>query len=196
MENASRRPWVIAYLAISAVLWTGGSLLIAVRSPGLFRERVLPGPGAVEGYPEELALYGLPALAHWLFAAVDKSRMPAAFHVFGLLSYALANALIIWAEVTNPFFSSAVRIQAERGQHVISSGPYAFVRHPGYVAGAAFFISSSFALGSWLSLLPAMAFCLAVLRRARIEDAFLKRELPGYTDYASRVRYRLLPGVW
>jgi protein-S-isoprenylcysteine O-methyltransferase Ste14 len=194
----SRRAWVIAYVVTSAVAWSGGFALIARRSPDLIRERMKPGPGAREGCAEETALYALPALAHWVLAAVDRPKrpMPAALQALGLLMYLAANGLVIWAEVENPFFSSAVRIQSERGQSVISTGPYAFIRHPGYAAGAAFAISSALALGSRLALLPAVFFSVALIRRARMEDAFLRTNLPGYEGYAERVRYRLLPGVW
>ena len=101
--------------------------------------------------------------------------------------------VVIWAEAVNPFFSSAVRIQSDRGQRVITDGPYAFVRHPGYAAGAAFLVSSALALGSWLSMLPAIAFAVALIRRARMEDAFLERNLPGYKQYAERVRFACCP---
>jgi protein-S-isoprenylcysteine O-methyltransferase Ste14 len=201
-RRPSRRRWVVAYLATSAVLWIGGFALIAWRSPGLIRERARPGPGTLEGVGQETALYTLPALAHWVLVAVDRPGsawwrpMPAAVHALGLFGYTVANIVVIWAELANPFFSSAVRIQTERGQHVISSGPYAYVRHPGYAAGAAFLVCSSLALGSWLSMLPAIFFSVALVRRARVEDAFLKQNLPGYTRYAERVRFRLLPGIW
>ena len=199
---STRKPWVVAYLAISAVLWTGGFLLIAWRSPGLIRERTRPGPGTLEGVAEETVLYALPTAAHWLLAALDRPGRPGwrpmapPLQALGLVVYAVANVLVSWAELINPFFSSAVRIQTERGQHVITSGPYAFVRHPGYAAGALLLTSSALALGSWLSMLPAIFFSLALIRRARIEDAFLKDNLSGYAEYAQRVRYRLLPGIW
>jgi protein-S-isoprenylcysteine O-methyltransferase Ste14 len=198
----SRKPWVLSYLAISAVLWAGGTVLVAKRSPGLIRERALPGPGMVEGMAEETLLYLLPAAAHWILAVVDRPGrpwwrpMPAALHALGLGLYSASTLVVIWAEVVNPFFSSAVRIQSERGQRVITDGPYAFVRHPGYAAGAAFLVSSALALGSWLSMLPAIAFAVALIRRARMEDAFLEQNLPGYGQYAERVRFRLLPGIW
>lgn len=177
-------------------------MLVARRSPGLIRERARPGPGTLEGLGEETALYVLPALVHWILAAVDRPgigswrRMPTALHLIGLILWVISNVVVIWAEVANPFFSSAVRIQSERGQQVITTGPYAFIRHPGYAAGAAFLAASALALGSWLSMLPALFFSIALIRRARIEDPFLKANLPGYTEYAERVRYRLLPGLW
>lgn len=186
----------------SAVLWLSGSGLIAWRSPGLIRERMRPGAGALEGMGEEIALYGVPAAAHRLLAAADRPGapfwrpMPAALQGFGYVGYALSNLIVIWAELTNPYFSSAVRVQAERGQHVISSGPYALIRHPGYASGIALFISSAFALGSWSSLAPSIIFSTLIVRRMRMEDRFLQANLQGYRHYAERVRFRLVPGVW
>jgi protein-S-isoprenylcysteine O-methyltransferase Ste14 len=201
-SQPSRKPWVLAHLLLSAVLWTGGVVLIARRSPGLIRERTLPGPGAMESMGEEAVLYALPTLAHAVLAAFDRPGtrwwrpMPTGLHLLGFVAYAACNVLVIWSELTNPFFSSAIRIQPDRGQHVVSDGPYAFVRHPGYLAGSLIFVSSALSLGSWLSMLPGVFFSLAIVRRARLEDAFLEQHLPGYTDYANRVRYRLFPGIW
>ena len=119
-QERARRRWVRAYLVTSAVLWIGGFGLIAWRSPGLIRERALPGKGAVEGIGRETALYTLPAAAHWVLAALDRpgrpwwQPMPSWLHALGLLGYVLANLLVIWAEVINPFFSSAIRIEGEQ----------------------------------------------------------------------------------
>ncbi len=96
----------------------------------------------------------------------------------------------------NRFFSSVVRIQKERGHHLVTDGPYRYVRHPGYVGAMISMPASAIALGSWWSLLPATAFSLVVFRRAALEDAFLRDNLDGYNRYMERVRYRLLPGLW
>jgi protein-S-isoprenylcysteine O-methyltransferase Ste14 len=97
----------------------------------------------------------------------------------------------------NRFFSSVVRIQSDRGHVLVSSGPYAFIRHPGYSAGILILAASGVALGSWL----AAAFLIAIatpflLYHVRNEDRVLLSQLGGYADYARRVRWRLLPGVW
>jgi protein-S-isoprenylcysteine O-methyltransferase Ste14 len=99
--------------------------------------------------------------------------------------------------VVNRFFSSVVRIQTDRGQHVIDTGPYAVIRHPGYLAGIVIMITSGIALGSWLTEVLIAACSLPFLMyRAITEDRVLQAELPGYRDYAARVRWRLVPGVW
>ena len=108
----------------------------------------------------------------------------------------VAYGLVLWAMWTNRFFSSVVRIQTDRGHHVVHDGPYRFVRHPGYVGAILLGLASAVALGSLWALIPAGLMAMAVIVRTALEDATLKRELPGYAEYASRVRYRLLPGVW
>ena len=96
----------------------------------------------------------------------------------------------------NPFFSPVVRIQEERGHHVITAGPYRLVRHPGYVAISVLMLASGVVLGSWLSVVPMAVLVLLVLRRTALEDRFLHEHLDGYVEYARHVRYRLLPGIW
>jgi len=96
----------------------------------------------------------------------------------------------------NPFFEPGVRIQKERAQQVITSGPYRFVRHPGYAAAIAMFVGIPLALASWWGLLPAgLAIALLVVRTG-LEDRLLQAELSGYSDYARRTRHRLVPGIW
>jgi protein-S-isoprenylcysteine O-methyltransferase Ste14 len=89
-----------------------------------------------------------------------------------------------------------VRLQSDRGHHVIDTGPYRFVRHPGYAGMVVACLSGGIVLGSWWSLLPMALFGVMVVRRLTMEDGFLNANLTGYRDYAGRVRYKLLPGLW
>ena len=116
--------------------------------------------------------------------------------VIGLILFATGFGIVLWAMLANPFFSSAVRIQADRGQHVITSGLYQFIRHPGYTGGLLFLLSSGLALGSWFAVLPMLAVIPFLIHRTLLEDRMLQRELPGYTDYVRKVPYRLIPGIW
>jgi len=96
----------------------------------------------------------------------------------------------------NRFFSSVIRIQADRGQYVVTTGPYAFVRHPGYTAGILIILASGIALGSWLATaLLTIASLPFLLYRTIAEDRILTAELAGYSDYARHVRWRLCPGI-
>jgi protein-S-isoprenylcysteine O-methyltransferase Ste14 len=101
-----------------------------------------------------------------------------------------------WSALVNPFFSPEVRLQAERGQQVIYKGPYAIVRHPGYATNLLAVVTIGLALNSLLALLPAVVFAAVVVRVTAIEDRMLRAELAGYADYAAKVRYRLVPGLW
>jgi protein-S-isoprenylcysteine O-methyltransferase Ste14 len=113
-----------------------------------------------------------------------------------LIGFGCGYALVAWSTVVNRFYSPAVRIQEDRGQEVITSGPYRFVRHPGYIGWILFFLFSGLALGSWLSVLPTLVVVAVTIRRTVIEDRMLHGSLKGYTEYAQNVRYRLIPGVW
>lgn len=190
-------PWFWAYLAWYVILALSG---LSVLGPDLLKERLQPGPGARDQVSPLLgkAL----SLAHFVIAGLDVGRfgwsgnMSAALHVAGLGVMTAGAAFSIWGIRVNPFFSTAVRLQSERGHRVIAAGPYAFVRHPGYIAVCLLFPASSLALGSWWSLIPAVVAVGVILRRTALEDRFLHTHLEGYAAYAQRVRYRLVPGVW
>jgi protein-S-isoprenylcysteine O-methyltransferase Ste14 len=140
-------------------------------------------------------------LAIPIVAALDDGRyhwFPLPWWVFAL-GYALlisGMAGVTWAESVNKFFEPSVRIQTDRGHRVIDNGPYAVVRHPGYVSGFLVFIGVPLSLGSLWALIPAILLCLLLIMRTVWEDQTLREELPGYKEYAQRVRYRLIPGVW
>ena len=140
-------------------------------------------------------------LAMPIVAALDDGR----FHWFYLpwwgcvLGYVLLTVGMVgvtWAESVNKFFEPSVRIQTDRGHRVIDGGPYAFVRHPGYASGFSVFIGMPLCLGSLWALIPAVLLCLLLVVRTIWEDQTLRKELVGYEEYAKRVRFRLIPGVW
>ncbi len=108
----------------------------------------------------------------------------------------LGFAIFSWAMASNAFFSTVVRVLADRGHTVCSTGPYRFVRHPGYVGAIAQSFSAPLLLGSLWALIPAGLAALFLIVRTALEDRTLHAELDGYRGYAARVRYRLLPGVW
>jgi protein-S-isoprenylcysteine O-methyltransferase Ste14 len=96
----------------------------------------------------------------------------------------------------NPHFESTVRIQAELGHRVITTGPYRMVRHPGYAAGIALLLGMALTLGSGVALAVAALTALALVVRTALEDRFLRQRLPGYREFALRTRFRLVPGLW
>ncbi|QDV35515.1 methyltransferase family protein [Tautonia plasticadhaerens] len=190
-------PWFWAVLALHATLMAAGMLAI---DPDLRKERLRPGPG---GTSRRVRFFALPlVLAHLVVAGMDVGRfgwsgpMPVAVQAGALLGYAAGMGLSIWAMAANRFFSPVVRIQAERGHHVVSSGPYRFLRHPGYTGLLVGTVCGGIALGSWWSLLPLVPLVALFLHRTALEDRFLREGLVGYADYARRVRFRLVPGLW
>ncbi len=143
----------------------------------------------------------IPTLAAWIVTGLDKRygwtpQLPVTVHIAGLVLMVLGQGLFTWAMVSNKFFSTAVRIQMDRSHAVATDGPYRCVRHPGYVGYLMTALALPLSLGSLWGLIPeGLVACLFVIRTA-LEDKTLIEELDGYRDYAQRVRYRLIPGVW
>ena len=200
-------PMAIAGEVGSVYLWALGTgcsavALFAVHtiSPELARERYHPPSPGLDG--TTLRWVRLIAFATLVFALVDSGRwhvsppMAAGWRVVGLITFFTGIGTFVYAMSVNRFFSSVVRIQDERGHCVVDSGPYARVRHPGYVGMLLLAATMPLALGSWWAFVPGIVLVVFAFRRVLIEDRFLAANLPGYREYAARVRYRLLPGIW
>lgn len=194
-------PMFWAYLVVNLTIGLVGMVLMAVRSPDLIQHRTRLGASDVPDQLYRVAL-GLGYISHYVVAGLDAGRFhwsgdfPPFIQLVGLLGYVAGVGFGTWAEVSNPFFIGAVRIQEDRGQRVITAGPYQIVRHPGYAGGALFMIFSGLALGSWWSVLPMLLVIPTLIRRTMLEDHLLQQKLSGYADYAAKVRYRLIPGIW
>jgi len=170
--------------------------------PALLAERLRPvlqkdQPAADKVF---MAVFVVAMLA-WLVAMgldrrAQSSDMPVAFQVLGLALFVLSTLFILWVFRANSFAAPVVKLQAERAQRVISTGPYAHVRHPMYSGMILFFAGVPLLLGSWWGLVMVPLILVLFAIRIGIEERTLREGLPGYTDYVARVRYRLLPGVW
>ncbi|NIP38966.1 MAG: isoprenylcysteine carboxylmethyltransferase family protein [Candidatus Dadabacteria bacterium] len=114
----------------------------------------------------------------------------------GVFLFIIGNLVILWAMALNKWFSKLVRIQSERGHKVVTRGPYRYVRHPGYLGWAGMWIAIPLILGSLWSFVPAVLSVILIVVRTSLEDKTLHSELPGYMEYASKVKYRLIPKVW
>ena len=121
---------------------------------------------------------------------------PTWLNIIGLILIMLGYAFAVWALKENRFFSSMVRIQTDRGHVVCDSGPYRIVRHPGYAGNIVALPGVVLALDSVWTLIPAAVALIISAIRTALEDRTLQEELPGYGDYARRVRYRWIPGIY
>lgn len=198
-----RLDWLPGWFFIGFVIVVFGisALVLARVNPVIYRARSRFQPGT-ERWDRVLLWLMLPAMiAEVPLATFDAGRMswsavPALVVILGYVLLGVGFALNTWAQAVNRFFEPGVRLQRERGQHVISTGPYAIVRHPGYVGALMIFAGLALALASWWALIPA-AFASAILiLRTNWEDALLRAELDGYAEYARRTRFRLVPGIW
>lgn len=203
------------FLPAGAWLWEKGWLFVLVMlvsgvlsivyvwrvNPELVVARINPHEGTKRWDYFLVCLFLLPVLAIIPVAALDDGR----FHWFPLpwwvcfLGYALLVVGIVimtWAQAVNKFFEPAVRLQEDRGQKVIDTGPYAVVRHPGYLSWFPLSVGIALSLGSLWALIPVGLSCSVLILRTQWEDQMLQAELAGYKQYTERVRYRLFPGVW
>ncbi|AHY52853.1 methyltransferase family protein [Bradyrhizobium japonicum] len=170
--------------------------------PALLAERLRPvlqkdQPAADKAF---MIVFVIAMLA-WLAAmGLDRrtqfSDMPVAFQALGLVLFVLSTLFILWVFRENSFAAPVVKLQADRAQRVVSTGPYAHVRHPMYSGMILFFAGVPLLLGSWWGLAMAPVIVVLFAVRISIEERTLREGLPGYSNYMMRVRYRLLPGIW
>jgi protein-S-isoprenylcysteine O-methyltransferase Ste14 len=206
---------VLLFVPAGRITWTRGWLFLLVFTLLMFGaivyfRRVNPQMFAIRSrvHPETkrwdkvvigllfLAMFAIPLVAGLDDGRFHWSSMSRLLMGLGYLLLITGWIGVAWAETVNPFFEPGVRIQTERGHRVIDTGPYAIVRHPGYVAASVMFAGFALSLGSWWALIPASVGSLVLVLRTVWEDRTLHVELPGYATYATRVRFRLIPGVW
>lgn len=201
---AGRTGWPMAwlYIALFSASSLISSLILILDKPELVAERT-GVKGDVRNWDKliaPLAIVYVP-MTMWLVAGVDarygwSGPLPVELQL-GMLAIAVPAILLAnWAMKSNEFFSLFFRIQRERGHHVVTGGPYRYLRHPGYAGGLAFNLVTPLLLGSLWALIPAAIIASLFVLRTALEDRALRAELDGYTDYTRRVRYRLLPGIW
>lgn len=171
-------------------------------NPDIHKKRMKLGRGAKWWDVLFLALFGPMNLAIIVAAALDAGRFgwsgPAPVFAVPLAYtfYAFSAAIHLWAVRTNIFYIGTVRVLKDHGHRVVDTGPYRYVRHPGYIGIILMVNSMAIVLGSFAALVPSGIVTLLVIGRTALEDRFLARELEGYDEYRSRVRFRLIPGVW
>jgi len=194
--------WVYSGLVFTAGI--GGRVWAERQHPGLMSERIKFGksPG-VKGWDKVLsplmAFFG--SFPLYIVAGLDhrfgwSSVFPTWLNITGFFVVAIGSSFAIWALVENRFFSSTVRIQTDRGHVVCDSGPYRIIRHPGYAGIILTLPGIALALGSVWTLVPAAIALIITVIRTALEDQALLDELPGYREYAQRVRHRLIPWIY
>ena len=201
--SAGRLDWTAAwvYLVLSVVIVATIGMYVARRSPDVINERGKIGKDVKNWDKIVMLLYTVVMFALLIVAGLDAVRfswtsMPIAGQAVGVLGYLLSMAITYWAMLSNPFLSTTVRIQEDRGHQVATTGPYQFIRHPMYVGVILMWLSTALMLGSWWALVPGVLIAVIFVVRTALEDRMLQAELPGYADYAKSVRHRLIPGVW
>ena len=196
-----RQAW--AFLAIFAVGSVVFSIWLLRRDPALLASRI--GPLVQRGQPVWDKVFLVTFILVWcawlVLMALDAQRwrtseMPVLLNVLGAVLVIAGFVATLWVFRENTFAAPVVRVQAERAHRVIDTGPYAVVRHPMYASALLYLLGMPLLLGSWYGLLAVPFFVLGLAPRAVLEERLLEKDLPGYGDYMSRVRYRLVPGIW
>lgn len=192
--------WV--YLGMNAVTQLLSAVVLVPRQGGMLAERSKTHENTKEWdriLAPAITIFG--TLAVLTTAALDarfgwSPALPAGWQGLAVAIAFASQMFVLWAMATNSFFSTMVRIQADRGHTVTQSGPYKYVRHPGYAGALLYTVLVPIVLGSWWTYIPALLTVILIFIRTRLEDQTLQTELPGYKEYAARVRYRLIPGIW
>ncbi len=195
------RSWFLFIVAF--VYFFANNLALYRCNPGLLVQRLKVRREGSKTWDEVLvrvsnltALLLIPAVAGLDVGRFGWSSLGLPYVAVGLVSLVVSSVLTTWAMIENPYFEPTVRIQDDRGHHVVTTGPYALIRHPGYLSGMLWVASIPPILGSLYAFLPVVLYVVLMGLRTYLEDRTLQKELPGYAEYAERVRYRLFPGIW
>lgn len=192
-----------AYALVSILAFVVSRIIVNRVHPDLIQERArFLNAKDTKSWDKLLApLLGLGTILILVVAGLDKyydwtSASSLTINLIALFGIIFGYSFSSWALVENRFFSGTVRIQTERGHHVISTGPYRIVRHPGYAGGLFGYIFIPLLLNSVWAFIPAILLGIVMVIRTALEDKTLQAELPGYKEYTRRTRYRLLPWIW
>jgi protein-S-isoprenylcysteine O-methyltransferase Ste14 len=197
-----REGWI--YIGLTLLSTLVSRVLMAVKNPGLAVERAQSlSAQNVQSWDKWLmpyvAVFG--PLFVFIIAGLNerfgwKPQVPQWLELCGIPMILVGVVIATWAMIVNRFFSGTVRIQTERGHQVITSGPYHFVRHPGYLGGVISYLAMPLILGSVWAYIPAGVGIVVTALRAWLEDKSLQKELPGYREYTKKTPKKLIPGIW
>ncbi|MCH9653769.1 MAG: isoprenylcysteine carboxylmethyltransferase family protein [Planctomycetes bacterium] len=199
---AGRLDWILGWIYVGllvinlVITWA----CMQLWNPELIAARMRFSKGTKTWDKVWAALFAPLIIAIYIIAGLEfrdgSSRLTEMAWSIGLVLFVLGSALLTWSMVVNPFFEKTVRIQTDRGHRVIDTGPYAYLRHPGYVGFLCWVLSTPLLLASAWAFVPTLLSLIGIVIRTALEDRTLRAELPGYTDYTKRVRFRLIPGIW
>jgi len=204
MLAAGRWDWIAGwiYVGIFLAFDAASAWVVIPRNPDLLIERSRRNQDvkAWDKFIMPIAAGILPLLT-WIIAGLDLRfgwgpEVRLSLQAAGLVLTVIGHAIVVWAMGANAYFSAVVRIQTERGHSVASTGPYSWIRHPGYIGAIMFSLAIPFLLSSWWALIPGVGSVILYVLRTSLEDKTLIEELPGYADYAKSVKFRLIPGIW
>lgn len=195
--------WSMAWWLLGVyVVWIGSTaLLLMPNRPGVLAERAQRRFSEKRWDTVILALFGMTSMAKYIIAALDfrygwTQSFSLPVQVGGMIVAILGYGLVTWGMTANAFFSMVNRIQSERGHSVATTGPYRYIRHPGYLGSILFDLGTPFMLNSLWALIFGIASALLMAMRTAWEDQSLRDELQGYSAYARQTHYRLIPGIW
>lgn len=204
--NAGTLRWSMAwaYFGVSITLTIVGRVLAHRKNPGLIEERaraqdaenvkkwdrVLVPIAALFAPIAAIVVSGLDMRNSWT------DLIPNLVQILALVVATLGFVFASWAMIENRFFSAMVRIQEDRGHSVCDTGPYRFVRHPGYAGGLVWYLMTPLILNSMWAYIPTAISVVATVFRTALEDQTLQKELPGYKEFTQKTTFRLLPGIW
>lgn len=185
------------------VYFVASTISLYKYNPGLLIQRLMIRRKGSKTWDEVLmrvsnltAMLLVPVVAGLDVGHYRLSSLGLQYAILGIVLFVGSSVLINWAMIENPYFEPTVRIQEDRDHHVVATGPYAFVRHPGYLSGILWLASVPLILGSLYAFAPFALYTTLIALRTYLEDRTLRGELSGYEDYAVKVKYRLLPWVW
>jgi protein-S-isoprenylcysteine O-methyltransferase Ste14 len=194
--------WVYLIYTITTLIVS--RIILIIKFPETAQERMDAGhKDNVKHWDKFLmpiVAWSMPMVA-WVVAGLDvrfgwSPEIPDGVQIAAFVVSCAASLFSTWAMFANQFFSSHVRIQTDRGHTVTRSGPYRFVRHPGYAGAIISWIAAVIFFGSYWMAIPVFITIIAFIVRTALEDRTLQEELPGYREYTQEVRYRLFPGIW
>lgn len=195
------RSWL--FICITFIYFIASNIALYKYNPELLIQRLKIRRKGSKTWDEVLvrvtnltALILVPAVAGLDVGRYGWSSLGSSYAILGIVLVVTSSILVTWAMIENPYFEPTVRIQDDRGHHVVTTGPYTIVRHPGYLSGILWIAAIPLILGAVYAFAPFVLYTVFMLLRTFLEDNTLKRELPGYTEYAEIVRYRLFPGIW